>query len=285
MKTNTSRRRHDDDSSSESDEQPEDHVEPYIYEYLNAPRSTRLIKLQPGTRKDEIVCKIVEVDLDPQYTADVRRVEKMLKEREQMKRSGKHGAINGAPDSIRIHVEHEQGLKSKAKTSHIKASYTDVPALGDPGVPAEYEALSWNWGTTPWDAQVKIDKDGVRYYFNVPKSIIGAFKALRNKKTERVLWVDAISIDQSDPLEKSQQVPMMSEIYGGAKSVCVWLGEGDEDSKMAFDFIRNEIIQLEDFDKLCESPGSAPKWNAMFNLMKRPWFSRRWYPIPCTNSD
>lgn len=45
---------------------------------------------------------------------------------------------------------------------------------------------------------------------------------------------------------------------------------------MAFEFIRKEVIKLEGFDKPCENKDAAPKWNAMFNLMKRPWFSRRW---------
>ncbi|OCK78672.1 hypothetical protein K432DRAFT_406267 [Lepidopterella palustris CBS 459.81] len=30
----------------------------------------------------------------------------------------------------------------------------------------------------------------------------------------------------------------MSEIYDGVKSVCVWIGEADSDSKMALDFIK-----------------------------------------------
>ncbi|KAF2636732.1 hypothetical protein P280DRAFT_552890 [Massarina eburnea CBS 473.64] len=129
---------------------------------------------------------------------------------------------------------------------------------------------------THWDRKIKIDEKSIRYFFRVPSTIIGAFNSLRNRRTERVLWVDAISIYQKDNAEKSQQVPRVSEIYGEAKSVCVWLGEGDDDSRMAFKFIRDEVTNLEDFDKLCESPDAAPKWNAMFNLMKRPWFSRRW---------
>ncbi|KAF2183789.1 hypothetical protein K469DRAFT_667475 [Zopfia rhizophila CBS 207.26] len=139
-----------------------------------------------------------------------------------------------------------------------------------------YKAPSWSCGTKPWDKKIKIDKDGVRSYFEVPESLIEAFIALRGRRKERVLWVDAICINRKDKNEKSQQVPMTSEIYGSAEGVCVWLGEGDEDSKMALDFVQKEVVQLHDFDKLCNNHDTAPKWNAMFNLMKCPWFSHRW---------
>ncbi|KAJ4300998.1 hypothetical protein N0V90_003087 [Kalmusia sp. IMI 367209] len=273
---------HDDSSSAESDEQREDHVEPYKYQELQAPRATRLILLQPGSRKDEIVCKIMEVDLDPQYTKDSRRVEAILKQRKKSQQTQKD-RDSGASKSDSKHAgtanvhQHQTRHPSVQLLKTFEDYEPIVPGLGEgPGIPKSYEALSWSWGAASWDSQIKIDKDGVRFFFNVPQTLIEAFRALRKKKTERVLWVDAISIDQKNDDEKSQQVPMMSEIYGGAKSVCVWLGEGDADSKIAFEFIQNEVIKLEDFDKLCEGLEAAPKWNAMFSLMKRPWFSRRW---------
>ena len=68
----------------------------------------------------------------------------------------------------------------------------------------------------------------------------------------------------------------MSRIYGQATSVCIWVGEGDAESKMAFDFIKHEVLRLQDFDELCENEDASPRWRAMLNVMKRPWFSRRW---------
>ncbi|KAF1953868.1 hypothetical protein CC80DRAFT_537139 [Byssothecium circinans] len=275
MPPHTPTRGREDGSSSESEALAEDAVQPYKYNKLSALRATRLVVLQPGNRKDEVVVKIIEVDLDPLYTAEFKRIEKKLAERReknQTKPQGGDSNRGATTNGSKVAIAQQAGEKTSKNPST-----TPLPEeLEQTGVPFEYEALSWNWGTTPWTSQIKVDQDGTRYYFSVPETIIGAFKALRNKRKERVLWVDAISIDQSNNQEKSQQVPMMSEIYGEAKSVCVWLGEGDDDSRMAFDFIQNEVTKLEDFDKLCESPDAAPKWNAMFSLMKRPWFSRRW---------
>lgn len=69
---------------------------------------------------------------------------------------------------------------------------------------------------------------------------------------------------------------MMARIYGQATSVCVWIGEVNEDSKIALDFMKNEVLRLQDFDELCENQAASPKWRAMLNVMKSSWFSRRW---------
>jgi len=36
--------------------------------------------------------------------------------------------------------------------------------------------------------------------------------------------------------EKNHQVEMMADIYGSAERVCIWLGEGDNSSRMALRF-------------------------------------------------
>ena len=73
---------------------------------------------------------------------------------------------------------------------------------------------------------------------------------------------------------------MMAQIYGEAKNVCVWIGSGDKESKIALDFIKNEVLRLQDFDDLCENQNASHKWRAMLDVMKRPWFSRRWVRFP-----
>jgi hypothetical protein len=56
----------------------------------------------------------------------------------------------------------------------------------------EYEALSWSWGTSPWDEKIKIRDADEAYLFKVAPSIVHALTALRQKRRVRVLWVDAI---------------------------------------------------------------------------------------------
>jgi hypothetical protein len=45
---------------------------------------------------------------------------------------------------------------------------------------------------------------------------------------------------------------------------------------MAFKFIQKEVLQLQNFDELCDSKEASKKWGALLDLMQRQWFSRRW---------
>jgi hypothetical protein len=141
----------------------------------------------------------------------------------------------------------------------------------------KYEALSWRWGDED-NSHFTImiyREDGKMYKKRVSETLGLALKYLRLPK-DRVLWIDAISINQQDKQERSYQVSMMSLVYTRARQVCVWLGEDDANSRKAFKFIREEISHLKDFDRLCTDQKNAEKWRAFLGLMQREWFSRRW---------
>lgn len=139
-----------------------------------------------------------------------------------------------------------------------------------------YEALSWCWGREEPKELVTIQEGGGLRAFYVSRNLKSALIALRHQNSVRHLWIDFICINQNDYQERSQQVPRMNRIYGNASSVCVWLGEDDDDSKLAMDFIKNKMVNLWEFDKLLDNPTMARQWAALVALMKRPWFSRRW---------
>lgn len=139
-----------------------------------------------------------------------------------------------------------------------------------------YEAMSWRWGDeerSPYVIMIK--KDGILYKKKVSQTLGLALKYLRLER-DRILWIDAICINQKDREERSYQVSMMSLVYTGSKEVCVWLGEDDDDSTKAIKFIKEEICQLKNFDRLCIDKQHAPKWRSLLVLMQRAWFSRRW---------
>ncbi|KIW01575.1 uncharacterized protein PV09_07049 [Verruconis gallopava] len=198
--------REEDESDSNIEEEQ---LRPYQYNRLTSNHSIRLLKLHAGSKKQDLVCDLVEEKL-----------------------GGDH---------------------------HVN-----------------FEALSWSWGTAPWTGRIKIREGDEDFVFNVPPTLVSALKALRLRRKVRTIWVDLICINQARTEEKNHQVPMMSSIYGNATKVCVWIGEADEDSDTAIDFIQQEVLRLQAFDSLCESPAATPKWRAMLNLMKRDWFERRW---------
>ena len=115
-----------------------------------------------------------------------------------------------------------------------------------------------------------------RFAKMIKPNLGAALRALRHNNRPRYLWIDAICIDQDHIREKNHQVDMMSEIYGRAKNVCIWLGEASEASEKALRFIKHEVLRLRNFDNLCDNKENSPKWLALLELMQREWFSRRW---------
>jgi hypothetical protein len=153
----------------------------------------------------------------------------------------------------------------------IDAEITIVENGPDSTSDLKYEAVSWCWGSEPADQVLRIhEKDGVRAFY-VSRNLKAGLRALRKHDSVRRLWVDAICINQKNLRERNEQVPKMDRIYGKASGVCVWLGEGSEDSKLAINFIKSNVLQLWEFDELIENRAMARHWAALITLMKMPW--------------
>ncbi|KAF1836320.1 heterokaryon incompatibility, partial [Decorospora gaudefroyi] len=129
-----------------------------------------------------------------------------------------------------------------------------------------FEALSYTWG----DSNLKLRSvilNGIR--FPVTPNLWDALATFRSETVDRVLWIDALCINQSDNDEKSVQIQLMREIYRSTSQVLIWLGEASSDSALAMDFIK-EIprIDLEN--------GREVEWLALERLFRRPWWTRSW---------
>src|SRR5437868_3974792 len=93
----------------------------------------------------------------------------------------------------------------------------------------EYEALSYYWGDPKVTIGILCDGASVQ----VTKNLHTALQWLRKEDTTRILWVDALCINQNSNDEKNHQVGMMRRIYGCSVRTLVWLGEETEESKSA----------------------------------------------------
>lgn len=140
----------------------------------------------------------------------------------------------------------------------------------------KYEALSWCWGREDFTDHIVLTKGDQRYLKRIKPNLGAALRELRHRNRPRYLWIDAICIDQEHVEERNHQVDMMSEIYGGAKGVCIWLGEATDESRTAIPFIKNEILKLQNFDRVVNDQQSGRKWLALLKVMQCEWFSRRW---------
>jgi Heterokaryon incompatibility protein (HET) len=89
-----------------------------------------------------------------------------------------------------------------------------------------FEALSYVWGN-PERAKVVICNT---YPKKVTPNLGTALDRLKYEHTERLVWIDAICVNQDDLMERSEQVKLMRDIYSQAWRVVVWLGEDEEDN-------------------------------------------------------
>jgi hypothetical protein len=106
-----------------------------------------------------------------------------------------------------------------------------------------YEALSYEWGSPGTEKDISLD--GIA--FSVRKNLWSALYHLRQKKISRIMWIDALCIDQSNVLERNHQVGMMGDIYRNAHMVNAWLGEATPESPRAFRKIKRAAFLSEAF--------------------------------------
>ncbi|CBF82002.1 hypothetical protein AN5383.2 [Aspergillus nidulans FGSC A4] len=141
--------------------------------------------------------------------------------------------------------------------------------------PEPYEALSYAWESREPQQSLNIIQCDDFHTVKVYPSLKAALLQLRQPRSPRYLWVDALCINQKDKEEKGGQVKEMWRIYSQAQRVCVWLGPEKDESSRAIHFIQNRL-QDDDTDSLMTDANLAKDWAALYKIITRPWFSRRW---------
>ena len=130
-----------------------------------------------------------------------------------------------------------------------------------------YDALSYVWGKSGETRPIFIGKHALLVTLNLHV----ALSHLRYCFVERIVWVDAVCINQRDREEKEQQVRLMAKIYGQANRVVVWLGEMADNSNQAL-----EEIRVAGGNMSTNSLSKEMMQQAVHALLKRPWFRRIW---------
>ncbi|KAH6614475.1 heterokaryon incompatibility protein-domain-containing protein [Chaetomium sp. MPI-SDFR-AT-0129] len=135
--------------------------------------------------------------------------------------------------------------------------------------PESYEALSYEWGRSGSPQAILVNGRE----FGVGDNLFQALRHLRLPKAERVLWIDAICINQSDLRERNHQVQQMADIYSRAHQVIAWIGLETEDSREAFEFLRGAFaFSPHNRRSLMHHPG----WKAVGKLCQRGYWRRVW---------
>jgi hypothetical protein len=130
-----------------------------------------------------------------------------------------------------------------------------------------YEALSYVWGDQNKTLPISIGK----HRFDVTENLHAALSRLRDRSFERIIWVDAICINQANKEEKEKQIQLMARIYNQAYSVVVWLGEEADDSDQALE----AIVRAGNHRGLSFTDDVTVQ-RAVIKLLQRKWFRRIW---------
>jgi hypothetical protein len=91
----------------------------------------------------------------------------------------------------------------------------------------DYEAVSYAWGTVDSPHEAYLDGTPI----SIRISLDLGLRRLRYAEKSRILWVDALCINQNDVQERSHQVQQMATIYSSATTVLIWLGEWSSSDK------------------------------------------------------
>jgi ankyrin repeat protein len=148
-----------------------------------------------------------------------------------------------------------------------------------------YDALSYTWGGTDKISTVKVNGKT----FNVTENLHSALQHLRSEGTDRVLWVDAICIDQGNERERGHQVEQMCKIYSQAEEVIVWLGQATEETNILMESLRRleeyssmhghrhwDRAQWTTFWLLVPHNPGLELGEGLDLLLRKPWFRRVW---------
>jgi hypothetical protein len=130
-----------------------------------------------------------------------------------------------------------------------------------------YEALSYVWGPPDSSATILVNDQPFRVSYLLFQALIH----LRDKKTSRALWIDALCVNQSDLAERSSQVLYMHQIYSNAASVVVWLGRHEP---WGLNYTLSSI-ESRGHDEIT-TPVHFGITRIISNLLSRPWWTRVW---------
>ena len=133
-----------------------------------------------------------------------------------------------------------------------------------------YEAISYTWS----DQDGVYDQSRALYFvdgdraFQISKNCHSALCKVRNATTARMIWIDAVCIDQKNLVERAEQVKIMPKIFGLAEKVIVFLGDLEIYEVPHFTALFRHIKQ----DRYIPSH-LQPWWE---QLLSRRWFKRIW---------
>ncbi|KAF5543892.1 heterokaryon incompatibility protein [Fusarium mexicanum] len=275
-----------------------DRDQPYRYRALESPLHIRLIHLMPGELDEDIRLRIShELLRQPEQPRSLRLPRKYL----QRTLPPGWQVFETIEGRFIFRSESDDASSEENGPIHtwrhpdptIDPALYELPSL-HPAQPA-FEALSYVWGQQrdPVIATIEGKVGECLGNIKLGENLATALGYLRYQDKERVLWVDAICINQNDDAERATQVLRMPSIYQDCSRVIIWLGPEKHNIGLLFSELAPIGSQVETTTNgfIISSPDatdfrswkrdvavafSDEVWSAMKRLDDRPWFHRLW---------
>lgn len=157
---------------------------------------------------------------------------------------------------------------------HVKLSIhelTDSPP---------FDAISYVWGDETQRGKLQCNGRTLL----VTKSLDAALKRVRLPDKPRLVWADAICINQSDDIEKAHHVAFMRKVYRSARLVLICMGNDPDGagpdivSLLESHSKREGYPNLKDMPVLHSSDATFldPRWKSLAIVMSNIWWQRAW---------
>jgi hypothetical protein len=130
-----------------------------------------------------------------------------------------------------------------------------------------FEAVSYTWATEDGDDSLSEVIHCLNNVIPVTPNCHAALRRFRETGRQRILWLDAICIDQSNVLERNHQVGLMDEIYSRATVVLIHIELSRRDYSRVFHLLERSSKSQKVDDNLTAD---------VRDLFKLRWFTRVW---------
>ncbi|KAF4951717.1 hypothetical protein FSARC_12840 [Fusarium sarcochroum] len=168
-----------------------------------------------------------------------------------------YGPLNPAEREIRLLT-----LLPGEPGSPIVGSLNTVSLNSRP----QYEALSYMWGSSDLKYDVIINDRR----FPVGYNLRNALDDLRSPTEPRVIWNDAICMNQSDHDEKGHQIHLMRGICSRSIGTCAWIDHEINPLDPSFTSLQalNNGVQIQDYN--------AEYWHPVAKIFRNQYWRRLW---------
>jgi hypothetical protein len=218
-------------------------------------RSVRLLQILPGNGDKDLQCRLVQVSLDemPPYLA-LSYVWGKSTDREPI-------TCNGHILQITVSLAQAlRRLQPSAKLSNIETHIAGLQSLNGEAVENNEEVQGEDEELLQKALALSLQEEDEKEGHDVSEEPCNRPMPETGSK---MVWADAICINQEDVIERNHQVQLMKEIYTKASKVVVWLGpDGEGHAKKAvaaIEFVTTYLSNYKRFARDMKQKGI--EWN------------------------